>query len=372
MKILIDAHMLGESETGNETYVANLLRALPLPGREVELLAAVAHGDAAAAVLDTTPCRRVPVSASAVRRLTLDLPAIVRRESVDLLHVTYVAPPVVACPVVVTVHDVSYGPHPEWFSPRDRFVLGCGVGFSARRAAAVITISRNSRDDICRYLRVPEERVHVIPLAAGDAFRPVPPAEVESALATLGVRRPYLLAVGSLQPRKNLGRLVQAFARLKRDGGLPHTLVMVGPAQWRETDVLDAARESGCADAIVFTGYVPEDALVRLYNGADVFVYCSLLEGFGLPILEAMACGAPVIASRAPAMPEVAGAAAMLINPLSVDDFAVAIRRVVTDPACAAELRRKGLARAAEFSWRKTADATWAVYGEVVRRHSNR
>jgi glycosyltransferase involved in cell wall biosynthesis len=186
-----------------------------------------------------------------------------------------------------------------------------------------------------------------------------------------------VLAVGNLEPRKNLVRLVRAYAALRQSGAISHQLVIVGQAHWQGSVVSREAKELGLAGEVVFTGYVPTDDLVALYNAATTFVYPSLYEGFGLPILEAMSCGTPVITSNVASMPEVAGEAALLINPRSVEDLAQALGRVLADETLRYELEEKGLHQASQFSWEQTARLTLQAYEEAwfsykSRRRGNR
>jgi glycosyltransferase involved in cell wall biosynthesis len=368
VKILIDAHMVGERETGNERYVLNLSRALCDLDLPAEFIIAATDPDRVRAALPAGGrWRIVPITSSSWRRLLVELPRLAAREDASLLHVTYTGPWRPPCPLVVTVHDVSYARHPEWFSLRDRLVLSLGVKNTLSRAAGVITISRHARSELCAHYKIPEARVLAAPLAADPLFRVLSASEGgPDRLAGKGVRFPYVLGVGNLQPRKNLPRLVAAFARAKRQSRLPHQLVLAGKAQWRESEVFEVVRQEGIEADILFTGYLSDGELVALYNGAEAFAYPSLYEGFGLPVLEAMACGTPVISSHSTSIPEVAGDAAVLIAPTDTDALADALVRVLSDRALRADLRERGLRQAERFSWRQTAMATWAYYQEVA------
>lgn len=369
LRVLIDAHMVGERESGNERYVLSLLRGLAeLDDPALRMTVAVADPAALGRAFDLPPSWSVvPVSRAPWRRLLVELPRLAARERADLLHVTYAAPPRSPCPVAVTVHDISYVPHPEWFSRRDRWVLRAGVGFTLPRARGVVTISRHAAEAIASHYRVASDRIVVTPLAADPLFTPPGEDRIRRDLAALGLASPYVLAVGNLQPRKNLRRLVEAFGRFRQATGLPHRLVIAGKAQWQESQVFAAIRSLGLESAVTFPGYVPDPDLVSLYAGAAVFVYPSLYEGFGLPILEAMACGAPVIASNTTSMPEVAGDAALLIDPTATEALARALDQVARDPGLAGTLRRKGAERARAFSWRQTARLTLQAYRQWSR-----
>ncbi len=370
IRVLLDAHMVGERETGNETYIANLARALRARPDDIELRIAVAHPEAAEAAIGPPDehCRFVRVADSPWRRLAWDLPRLAAREQADLLHVTYTGPLSAPCPVVVTIHDVAYRIEPRWFSPRDRFVLAAGIGLTARRAARIITVSEHAKAEIVRELGLRADRIDVTLEAAAPHYRRLEAGERAAFdLTAWGIRNPFVLAVGNLQPRKNLQRLVEAFARvIQRHPTLPHQLVFVGKAQWRESELFQTIERKGLRDRLVFTGYVPDHALVSMFNIADVFAYPSLYEGFGLPVLEAMACGAPVLTSNVSSMPEVAGEAAILINPSEVDSIAEGLEYLLRDESVRARLRQMGLLHSSQFTWHKCANQTLAAYRKAL------
>jgi glycosyltransferase involved in cell wall biosynthesis len=292
---------------------------------------------------------------------------------------TYNAPPwLSSSALVISVHDLAYRRYPQYYSLRVRLLLSLLVPLSARRAERVVTLSENSKQDIVRECGVSAEKVIVIPAGAPPEFRVVEDsARLEAVKARYDLHKSFVLAVGNLEPRKNLVRLVRAYAALRQSGAISHQLVIVGQAHWQGSVVSREAKELGLAGEVVFTGYVPTDDLVSLYNAATTFVYPSLYEGFGLPILEAMSCGTPVITSNVASMPEVAGEAALLINPRSVEDLAQALGRVLADETLRYELEEKGLHQASQFSWEQTARLTLQAYEEAwfsykSRRRGNR
>ncbi|MGQ9567807.1 MAG: glycosyltransferase family 4 protein [Anaerolineae bacterium] len=369
MRIAIDVHMVGERETGNETYTLNLVRHLLELDAENTYGLITPHPERLLAKLGLPPHAEIlPVRpASAFLRVPLALPLLVARWRADLLHVNYVAPPLCPCPTVVTVHDISYEFFPDFFSPRDRRMLGTLVPWSARRAARVIAVSEQTRQDLMRVYGIPGERIAVTHEAAVPGFAPVrDPAALEETCARYGIRRPYVLALGNLQPRKNVARLVEAFALAREEAHLPHQLVVAGKAQWRESEVLATVERLGLEDAVRFPGYVADEDLPALYSGAGCFAYPSLYEGFGLPPLEAMACGTPVLASHAGALREVVGNAAWVVDPTDVRDIARGLLALLTDPGTAQAYRERGLAHAATFSWHRLAEQTLEVYRQVV------
>jgi glycosyltransferase involved in cell wall biosynthesis len=238
------------------------------------------------------------------------------------------------------------------------------VPFSLRHAARVIAISEHSRQEIMRRYRLPANRVAVTYLAAAEQFRPVTDrAALARVRARYGLAECYVLALGNLQPRKNLVRLVDAYVQLRGQGHCADVqLVLGGQAQWRESELYVRVRQSGFTSSICFPGYVDDADLPALYSGALAFVYPSLYEGFGLPPLEAMACGTPVICSNAASLPEVVGDAALTCDPRDTESLAAALAQMIAQAALREELRARGLRRAAQFSWRRCAEETLAVY----------
>lgn len=369
LRIGIDAHMLGSRETGNETYIRGLLTGLTGCAGDECFFVYVEHPDALPFVVRDHPrIRVIPLaSRSSIRRLGWELPRRAHLDRLDVLHVTYNAPLRLprTCARVVTIHDLSFEHFPEFFAPHLRLLLKLSVPRSARAADAVLVDSEFVKRDLVATYRLAPDKIAVTHAAVEAEFR-----RVDEAAALDPIRAKYrtgarfILGVGNLQPRKNWLRLIEAFAQAKQEHRLPHTLVIVGPRAWQSEQVVAAAQ--GLDDAVVFTGYVPTSDLVLLYNAAEVFVYPSLYEGFGLPVLEAMACGTPVITSNVSALPEIAGDAALLVNPYATQDIAAALVRVVSDEAYRAELRARGLARAREFSWERTAAQTLPVYRKVA------
>jgi glycosyltransferase involved in cell wall biosynthesis len=357
VRALIDAHMLGAHETGNETYIAGLLSGLAELGSRH--FAAVARGGIIVPGHDTW----VLSHRSNVGRLLRDLPGMAAQLGASLVHSTYVAPPNSPVPTVVTVHDVSFIRYPSSFSLRDRAMLSTAVPFSAHRAAAVIVPSRHAREEVVELLHLPADRVYVTPEACGAEFAPVAGPVRAAALARYGVDGPYVLAVGNLQPRKNLPRLLRAWRMLRADGLLQGCrLVLAGGYHGRREPLDQLIADLSLAADVLLTGYVEHQDLPALYAGARVFVYPSLYEGFGLPVLEAMACGVPVACSRAASLPEVAGEAAALFDPTDTDALAATLGALLADDHLRAALVRRGLARCRRFSWRACALATLNAY----------
>jgi glycosyltransferase involved in cell wall biosynthesis len=366
MRVLIDAHMVGGNETGNETYIANLASHLAqLPGIECAA-SVVADVDLPVYFRDSSINHFPLYPTGDWLRLLYTLPKMGYRWSADILHVTYVAPLHVPCSLVVSVHDVSFKQYPEFFSTKERLLFATLLPMSLRRASAVITLSSHAKQEILTFYPFLEGKVYDIPLAASSLFRQID--EVES-LNKIRLRyrldHDFILAVGNIQPRKNLNRLIQAFKSVRQKINKVK-LVIVGQAQWQASAIYAAIRQNGLEKDVIFTGYVTDEDLVLLYNSARIFIYPSLYEGFGLPILEAMSCGTPVITSNLSSMPEVAGDAALLVDPYSDEHMVDAILQIWEDESLALSLSERGLYRSQNFSWHETALKTLMVYKKIL------
>ncbi|HVW86254.1 MAG TPA: glycosyltransferase family 1 protein [Bryobacteraceae bacterium] len=372
MRFAVDAHALGRHLTGNEIYVRSLLRSFAELDKKSEFLAYVSEPSADHWVPERFTIRRV--AANPYSRLGWDMARLLRADRPDLVHVQYTAPLFGPAPVVVTVHDVSFLEHPEYFPLSRRLQLQCTVERTVRKAARILTVSEFSRDSILRSYDVPPNRVRVIPNAANPEFRVIGRERaVHAVRERFGLNAPFVLSVGDLQPRKNHIGLIAAFAKLlQAHKQLKHHLVLTGKETWFTPKVREAVRASGFADRIHFTGFVSDDQLLHLYNACDCFVFPSFYEGFGLPILEAMACGRAVACSNAAAMPEVADGAGILFDPHSVDEIRRSMSDILLDPELRARLERLGVQRAAYFSWQKAARDTLSVYREVVEEKRGR
>ena len=361
--------MLGHHETGNGTYIFELVKALAELDTADEFFIFVENRSELRTEAENHRLHIVELSTrSPIIRLLVTLPRLAAHYHLDLLHVTYNAPLFCPCPSIVTVHDISFEKFPQWFSPRDRVVLKTFVPRSVRRAAGIITATEFTKRELVETYQIAPNKVVVTPYAAGEQFRPVhDQALLSQVRAKYQTSNHFILAVGNLQPRKNLVRLIEAFAQVKQTKAAPHKLIIVGKNQWQSSIVFERVKQSELNNQVIFTGFVPDEDLPLLYNAADVFVYPSLYEGFGLPVIEAMACGTPVISSNVASIPEIAGAgAACLVNPYNTNELAQALVRVLSNRAFQEELREKGLERARQFSWRKTAEQTVEIYHQTL------
>jgi glycosyltransferase involved in cell wall biosynthesis len=282
----------------------------------------------------------------------------------DLLHgLAYALPVGWSGPSVVTVYDLSFLRFPRTFKAANRIYLAATTRATARRARRILTISEHARRDIVRLLGVPEQRVDVTYPAAEERFRLLPSAEIQAFRLARGLPEAFVFSVGTLEPRKNLIGLLHAYARLKAPRP---PLYVAGGSGWRFSPIFDTVQRLGLLDDVHFLGFVPEDELPLWYNAARLFVFPSVYEGFGLPVLEAMSCGTPVITSSAASLPEVAGQAAVLVEPQDTERLADEMERVFDDPQMRTELRAAGRIQASRFSWRTMTDQTVASYARAI------
>jgi len=366
MRFSVDAHAIGQKLTGNEVYIRSLLDAFARLDKDAEFIAYVSQPDVNGWVPPRFHKRRV--AGNRYWRLGYHLAERLRQDRPDLVHVQYNAPLFCPVPTVVTVHDISFIEHPEYFPPGRAWQMRVTTGKTLRSAARILTISEFSRQRLTRQFGLDPEEIVVTPLAAQDHFRPRNRAQAWDHLRRrLAIDRPFVLAVGDLQPRKNHLGLVRAFGELLAGAPqFPHLLVLAGKETWFSPQIHAEIRRRGLQERIRVTGFVTEEDLVDLYNAADLFVFPSFYEGFGLPVIEAMACGRAVICSGVSSLPEVADAAAILVDPHSTGEIVRAMRDVLLDAELRQRLERLSLQRARFFSWTETARKTLEVYYAVA------
>jgi glycosyltransferase involved in cell wall biosynthesis len=378
MRIGIDGIPLGDLKTGVGHYTFEVARCLALdsPPDEFELISP--HGFISPPGEDSGPVwpsnlRAVHVKANLLRRRwwAIGLPYYITRHGVALFHGTNFEVPLwKMCPTVLTIHDLSALLHPE---THERHLVRRArrlLPLMARTATMILTPSESVRLEVCEHLRVPTEKVVAVPEAARRLFHPMPPEQTVPLKKGFDIEDDFLLYVGTIEPRKNLLTLVRAFIEVLRTTHLRPQLVIAGRKGWLSDDLYAYIKETDVADRILFTGYVTDDELCALYSSCRAFIYPSLYEGFGLPPLEAMACGAPVIASDIASIREVVGGAALLIDPKDVRALARSIVDLLEDDKEGQHLSSAGIRRAAEFSWERTANSTREVYEEALRRKS--
>jgi glycosyltransferase involved in cell wall biosynthesis len=287
----------------------------------------------------------------------------------ELFHATeHLLPPLGELPTVLTVHDMIFKLFPQHQKRLNYWYLNATMPLYCRRASAIITVSESSRQDILKQYGIGPDKVTVIYEAASPDFQPQPVAVVEEVRARYGLPERFLIHVGTIEPRKNLTRLVEAL-RLLREEGLDIPLVVVGQKGWLYTGLFHRLEELAMEDHVQFLGYVAISDLPLLYSAATLAAMPSVYEGFGLPVLEAMACGTPVVCSNASSLPELGGGAVRYFDPYDAGAMAAAIRSVWTREALREEMREQGLAQAAKFSWERAAEETLALYEGVLASH---
>ncbi len=358
--VALDARPLTTSRAGIATYCRGLVHGLSRVAGDERLVLYAKEGPPPDLRLDgRLAWRAMP----APLWLPLGVPRALRAGRVGVFHGTnHMAPPLTTVPTVITVHDLSalsLARHHTW---RNRLFTVPQMLLSLRRARVLIVVSRATARDLAALPGIDAERIRVIYEAPSPGLAPAEPRAVDELVRRLGLPPRFLLYVGALEPRKNIVTLVRALGRLRAGGDEETRLVLAGAQGWKNADVSQEVRRLGLDDRVTFAGYVAAEDLPALYGAATAFVYPSLFEGFGLPPLEAMACGTPVVCSDSSSLPEVVGEAALTVAPSSVDELAAALRRVLDDAVLRATLREAGLARARLFSWERAARETLAAY----------
>ncbi len=284
----------------------------------------------------------------------------------ELYHATeHLLMPLHDVPTVLTVHDLIFKLLPRHHKRLNYWFLNAAMPLFVRRADAIITISESSKNDLIQHYGTPAEKITVVYEAAAAHFQPASPFTVANARREYHLPDRFLLTVGTIEPRKNLSRLLKALVRLRVDDPDLH-LVVVGTRGWLYEDFFRQIEALGLEEVVRFPGYVLDADLPAIYSAAVLLVMASLYEGFGLPVLEAMACGTPVVSSHASSLPEIGGEAACYFDPMSVDDMTAALRQALADEDLRAEMREAGLEQAAKFSWERAARETQAVYERVA------
>ena len=369
MRVAIDARKLHDFGIG--TYIRNLLRNLARIDRETEYVLLCRQADMAVtrqlgenfrAVLEPSPNYSI--------REQAHIPYLLLREKPDVYHAPhYVLPPLVPCRSVVTIHDTIHMMFPQYLPNRGAYAYARALMWTAaKRSDRILTVSESSRRDIVRYFKVPPEKVVVIYNALDERFGAEPrPEEIARVRERFQLDHGFVLYVGNIKPHKNLVRLIEAFEALRRDGFDELKLLIIGDEITKWPELRRAVHKYKLHKHVRFLGFQSEETLAILYRLAAVFVFPSLYEGFGLPPLEAMASGTPVVTSNLSSLPEVAGDAALLVDPYDVGAIRDAIRRVLTEPALREDLRRKGLVRAKQFSWEQSVSRTRQIYLETAR-----
>lgn len=369
MRIGIDASTIG-TQGGPRTYVLNLIDCLLMIDRENEYVIFYNSKEH----LGRFPQARevvVPFSNPAIRlfREHLLMAYHYKKERLDIIHnpksaISRLKP----CKTVTTIFDLIPVTNPETEKWMARIYWKLQIPIAARYADFVITSSEFAKKEIIGRYGTPGDRIKVIPISYNSHCRPIASGpEAETVRKKYFIPDKYLLYVGTIQPRKNIATLIKAYSSLAKTGKIKHKLVITGRKGWLYGPLFELIKNEGMEEKIVFTGFVPDEELPYIYNGADLFVYLSLFEGFGIPPLEAMACGVPVICSNTTSLPEVVGDAGILVAPADQKAVEEAILRIIGTPSLQKEMRERGLVQASRFSWERTARETLDVYREVVQ-----
>jgi glycosyltransferase involved in cell wall biosynthesis len=366
----VNAHLLSLAKSyrsaGINWYIYNLLRHLPEADPEIEYTVFLNERRYRGAPGIRLCVSRLPADRPPVRILWEQVlqPRALHRAKVDLLHhPAFVGPLASACPFVITVHDLSYLFFPQGFRALNQRYLQIFTRLSVRRARRVIAVSESTKRDLVQQYGLSPGKVDVVYNGVDTAYRPLPANKVAAFRSGEGLPQRFILFVGTLEPRKNVVRLVEAYASLPK--GRP-PLMLVGGKGWLYDEIYARVEALGLAGEVRFVGYVPAEVLPWWYNAADLFVYPSLYEGFGLPPLEAMACGTAVISSTASSLPEVVGQAGLTIDPTDSEALATAMEQVLADREMQEDMETAGLVQAQKFSWEQTARQTVESYRHAL------
>ena len=368
MRIAIDARKLRDFGIG--TYIRNLLRHLARLDKSTEFIVLCRDEDCAFAAELGENFRAVPERSRGYSfREQIAVPLNLRRERVALFHAPhYVLPAITPCPSVVTIHDCIHLRFPQYLPNKFGYAYArSALWIATHRSARVLTVSEASKRDILKYFRIPESKITVIYNAIDERFSEEPAADdVMRVQERYQLYDPFVLYAGNIKPHKNLERLIEAFYLIRR-GELAHVkLLIIGDEISKYAALRRTVHRYKLHQHVRFFGFVPDATLAILYRLARVFVFPSLYEGFGLPPLEAMASGTPVITSNVSSLPEVAGDAAMLIDPYEPDAIAGAMKRVLSDDRLREDMRERGFARVREFSWDRSVRRVREIYEEVL------
>ena len=360
MKIAIEARYLSGNRAGVGRYIYNLLTFF----KNQNDIQFVLYFDTEKDIPEIAQYFDIKIlKANKLIWKHVNFPLEQKRNQYDLLFVpSYSAPVFPGCKSVVTIHDLVPVKFPEWSTKSQSLRFSWIVKHSARLAESIITVSEASKNDIVQLTGVDPAKVNVTYLGVDPLFRPLAKHEKENFTDEKSISDQYILYVGSIHPRRNLLRLIEAFKICKEKYDIPHRLKLTGMIFGKDADLVKLIEENGLEDTIDFLGFVSDEELLGFYNCADVFIYPSLYEGFGLPVIEAMACGTPVITSNVSSLPEISMGAALLVDPLSIDDITNAIFRIVSDKQAAQQFTNKGFDVCKKYRWEETANQTLNLF----------
>lgn len=370
MRIGVFAAMAGRQAAGPETYEVSLVRALAEHDRSNEYEVFCLNPEARSAFAVAQDNFRFHVLRPAIRWVSvpLTLPIALMANRVDLLHATFIPPPLSPIGYVFTMHDLTMFHNPEFYSPLIRWRLNRSIGQGLNRSRVILCVSECVRQIGIRDFGLDPKRLTVVHHGVDPAFYPRSKERSARFLAAqYGIDRPYALFVGQMKARKNIIGILQAFERVRAWGDSELCLVLAG-RRGRTSDGMDEVISRLRLDRhVIELGHVRQEHLPELYSAAEMLIFPSLFEGFGFPVIEAMACGTPVVTSNVSALPEVAGSAALLVDPNSVEEIAAAMARLRGDLELQSTLRTLGLARAREFTWKRAAEQTCLAYQQALK-----
>ena len=379
MRICIDCRSCLAPTSGIQRYIRNLIHGLASMDQENEYylyylntfspwsrLSSFRLNPQYKGIGFPNPVYRILARAMPSKWLTLNK---ITGEKIDLFHATNLLQfPHTNCKSVVTVHDLTFLLFPEFHTKKNIELMMNGLNGGLKLADRIIADSQSTKEDLVQQLKIPQDRINVIYLGVGAEYKQAPDGNKDSnILKKYSLQDPYLLFIGVIEPRKNLVRLIRAFYYLKEDKKIEHKLVIAGRKGWLYDDIFETVATLKLRNDVIFTGYIPDEDMPSLIRGSDFFVYPSLYEGFGLPPLEAMACGTPVITSNVSSLPEVVGDGALLVDPHSVEEISGGMAKLLEDDVLRKKLVRKGLERAKRFTWDRVARETLKVYEEIYR-----
>lgn len=360
MRIAIDAHMIGDHSGGNESYYTNILKNMTVDDKDTVYIF-VKSGTPVEEYFEKFTVIEFEQK-NAFKRNFFELPKLCKKYKIDVLHTQYFIPFFNPCPVVCTIHDICFEHFKDIFTKKEYITQKLLIPYAARKSDYIFTVSGNAKNDIAASYNIKKEKIVVTYDAVNDEFRKLSASELKSEelRSKYNITGDYILSVGNLQPRKNLVRLIKAYKILKKCNKIEEKLVIVGKKAWLYNDILkEVLNDDG---DVIFTDYVEQSDLIRLYNDAKCFIYPSLFEGFGIPPLEAMACGNVVGVSNTSSLPEVVGDAGLYFNPYEEEDIARVINELLNNSKLIEDLKGKSKARVDKFNWKHSADLIMDCY----------